>query len=148
MLCLNSIRIWFNYFLIYSIITITLIPIFNYINIASIKNINRTKIKLFSKIIILFSILSLGGLPPFLGFTAKLRAILTSFNLVPISLILILIFSSLISLFYYLKLTYNILIRNSMEININFEQSNFSINLMTSFTILGNLLIPLLVLLS
>ena len=147
-LCLISINSWFIYFRIYSIITITLIPIFRHKNILSIKHINEIKSNVINKAIILFSIISLGGLPPFLGFTAKIRAILTSINLVPLELIFILIASSLISLFYYLKLTYNIILNTSIEIFINLKKTDSRIRLIISLTILGNFIIPILVLLT
>jgi len=66
-----------------------------------------------NKIIISLNILSLGGLPPFLGFTAKLRIILSALASKIFIIFLPLILRSLVSLFFYARVIY----RNIININ-------------------------------
>ena len=147
-LCSISLNIWFNYFLIYSLITATLVPMLNFSEISSIKEINSSKLSSTQKYCILVTILSLGGLPPFLGFYAKLSAIIIILSAAPTLILMVLILSSLVSLFYYLKLTYNILIISTLETNI-FLHKDFSFkNIIFIAATLGNIFAPVLILLT
>jgi NADH-quinone oxidoreductase subunit N len=92
--------------------------------------------------------ISLGGLPPLLGFIAKLRAVqLIVINLrAPLAVVLIL--SSLISLFYYLRVIYFLILR-TRKINLIFTQQKQSIPIFTLVICLGgNLAAPLIALLA
>ena len=63
------------------------------------------------KFIIFTSLLSLGGLPPFLGFLPKwivIQAIITN-NIAPLATVVVV--TSLITLYYYLKISYSSFIR-------------------------------------
>lgn len=108
---LNSLLIWFIYFLIYTIITINIIIILKYFNIFYLKQlfifINSNKIL---QLFFLINFFSLGGLPPFLGFFPKW---LTINNLIQNYFILIrlfLILSTLITLYFYIRITFSSLI--------------------------------------
>ncbi len=119
--------IWFIYFIIYSIILISIILLFNYLKIFYIKqlfiNLNSNKIL---KLFFIFNFLSLGGLPPFLGFLPKWLVInnLVENNFYAVRLILIIL--TLITLFFYLRITFstitiiiNEIYRKSIKINNN-----------------------------
>src|ERR1700744_2045118 len=60
------------------------------------------------------NLLSLGGLPPFLGFAAKLSVIQAIIHLNNQPIVLLLVIISLISLYYYLRLTYSFLIETKL----------------------------------
>lgn len=69
---LNNEIIWILYFIIYSVISLTLTLMFNNFNIFFLKQIYLLIRKNYIiKFRILLNILSLGGLPPFLGFLPK-----------------------------------------------------------------------------
>lgn len=68
----------------------------------------------FIKLFIFINFLSLGGLPPFLGFYPKLLIILKTNNFI---LIIIIIIFTIISLFIYLRIIFSFLILNSIKIN-------------------------------
>jgi NADH:ubiquinone oxidoreductase subunit 2 (subunit N) len=57
----------------------------------------------------LFRMMSLGGLPPFLGFFIKWSAIICLLRL-SITLVLVIVFLALVSLFYYLRVVYSFLL--------------------------------------
>nr|APX40850.1 NADH dehydrogenase subunit 2 [Longitarsus curtus] len=114
---LNLKNIWLIYFFIYSMISLNIILIFYYFNIYFIPQLflflNKNK---FIKLMFIFNFFSLGGLPPFLGFFPKWLVInyLIENNFYTMSMILIL--STLITLFYYIRLTLP-------SITLNYEES-------------------------
>nr|YP_010363590.1 NADH dehydrogenase subunit 2 [Priotyrannus closteroides]UNZ12704.1 NADH dehydrogenase subunit 2 [Priotyrannus closteroides] len=113
---LNSQSIWLIYFTVYSIITINIVLILRVFNIFFIKQMlslmNQTKT---TKFLFMMNFLSLGGLPPFLGFFPKWLTInnlvQSSFN----SLSVVLIVTTLITLFFYLRITFSALVINTNE---------------------------------
>lgn len=120
-------NLWIIYFIIYSLLNLSVIYLFNIFQIFYLSQIYSLFINsYFLKFRLLTSILSLGGLPPFLGFIPKwliIQAILfMKFNLINIFIICI----SLITLFYYLKIAFSAFILNYNESNFIFK--NFFIN--------------------
>nr|APX40551.1 NADH dehydrogenase subunit 2 [Longitarsus cerinthes] len=103
---LNFKNIWLMYFSIYTIISMNIIFIFLYLNIYFIPQLflilNKNKM---IKFMFMLNFFSLGGLPPFLGFFPKWLVInnLIQNNFYFLSIILII--STLITLFYYIRLT-------------------------------------------
>lgn len=125
---LFSENIWFVYFLFYFVLLMNIILIINLLNIYFI---NQTFIYVFSnkyiKIIFFLLLLSLGGLPPFLGFFPKwiLIELIISKNIYFILFFIILF--TLITLFFYIRLTYSAFLLNNKKINwlnINFINKN------------------------
>lgn len=96
--------LWINYLLIYSILSACLVVILSSCQIFHVQqlfNINTTNL---NKITLFLRLLSLGGLPPLLGFIPKIIiALRLSFKMLNLWLI-ILVMSSLITLFYYIRL--------------------------------------------
>nr|ALO70768.1 NADH deshydrogenase subunit 2 [Nudobius lentus] len=132
--------IWFYYFLIYSIISINIILIFYLNNIFFVKQLFSSFNKNFMiKFFFILNFLSLGGLPPFLGFFPKW---LTIQNLIEnnfIMLTFLMIIFTLLTLFYYMRITFSALMMNSFELNFsfNFINSNFLIFSINMISILG-----------
>nr|YP_010029656.1 NADH dehydrogenase subunit 2 [Pimelocerus perforatus]QOU11162.1 NADH dehydrogenase subunit 2 [Pimelocerus perforatus] len=113
---LNSNSIWFYYFLIYCMINFNIVIIFLRFNIYFMNQVNM----LFSfnknlKFMFMLNFLSLGGLPPFLGFFPKWltinHMILNNFYILSI----ILIIFTLLSLYIYLRITFSTFTLNSEE---------------------------------
>lgn len=107
-LIIFSTQNWIFYFLIYCLISFSLIYMLKIYNILKTSNLSNLHLPNNSKITIILILISLGGLPPLLGFIAKLNAIITILNFSGTPILLVLISSSLVSLFYYIKLTYSI----------------------------------------
>nr|AVN67286.1 NADH dehydrogenase subunit 2 [Blaberus peruvianus] len=101
-------NMWITYFLIYSLLTLTIIYI---VNPMQISFINQTLLinsnNKIMKFMMFTSLLSLGGLPPFLGFLPKWIIIqFMAYNsLIFISSIMVIL--SLITLYYYLRMSYS-----------------------------------------
>nr|AXS64999.1 NADH dehydrogenase subunit 2 [Cucujoidea sp. 31 KM-2017] len=117
--------IWLLYFMTYSLISINFILIFYTFNIFFLKQLyNTMNYKKLMKMIFSFNFLSLGGIPPFLGFMPKWLTInyLVMNSLFYLSFMIIIL--TLLTLFYYLRMALNSLIIYSSETIHN----NFYIN--------------------
>lgn len=124
---LNNEIIWFRYFLFYSFLNFSIVFIFNRFKIF---NINQT-FKIFNSnkfiiISIFLLLLSLGGLPPFLGFLPKWIIIeLLVKNNIFVTLLFIL-FITLITLYFYLRIIYASLLLNHSNIKWSFKTNSFN----------------------
>ena len=99
-----SYRITYLYFIFYSIISIILIiPIISITKITTNKFDITTQLSSNISFSTILNLLSLGGIPPLLGFIPKWIVVLTLIK-TNITLPIILIFSSIIRLFFYLIL--------------------------------------------
>ena len=107
---------WFKYFIIYSIILVRLVISVYKNKIYRLRQIFRIN---FSSILLFFS---LGGLPPFLGFFIKVIAIIKLIDWNYYIILVILLRSSLISLFYYCRI--GIFIYLNVNLNLNKSYSN------------------------
>nr|AXS66101.1 NADH dehydrogenase subunit 2 [Cucujoidea sp. 46 KM-2017] len=102
-----SSSIWMAYFVFYFFITISFTTFFKNCNVFFIEQLNNVKFSnKFSQLMVFMIFLSLGGLPPFLGFLPKWLTILylNTQNLYFLSLFLIIF--TLITLFFYLRMSF------------------------------------------
>jgi len=134
---LNNYFNWFLYFIIYSCIILTISYSIINKNLSSIHSLKilKTKINILAFFI---SLMSLGGLPPFLGFLPKWAIIIRTIK-DTIFCLFILIISSLIRVFIYLRLIFPIIFNCAYYSPLTNSPSKFFISLfLNSF-----LLIPL-----
>nr|AIY61776.1 NADH dehydrogenase subunit 2 [Astalotermes sp. TB-2014] len=104
----TSENLWMMYFVIYSTLALTVVSA---IKLSGVSFINQTmmtnKETALMKFMMFTSLLSLGGLPPFLGFLPKwiiIQAMIMN-NMSPLAVIVVV--TSLITLYYYLKISYS-----------------------------------------
>lgn len=103
-----SFYVWFIYFLIYSLITLNLVTLFYYFNSFYLKQITlNLNSNFLLKLFFIINLFSLGGLPPFLGFFPKWLIINSLINENFNILAFIIILLTLITLFYYIRLSYH-----------------------------------------
>jgi len=109
-------RTWLLYFLVYSLISVSVVILLFYTQTYHFNHlINHTASKPATKAAIFISLLSLGGLPPFTGFIPKwivIQQLCSSQNFL---LLVILLGSSLFTLFYYLRITLSSLVLSSSK---------------------------------
>nr|AXS65961.1 NADH dehydrogenase subunit 2 [Chrysomeloidea sp. 5 KM-2017] len=113
---LNSQTIWMIYFVIYTIISFNIVVILDQIKSFQMKQLNSSlNANKMIKLLFMMNFLSLGGIPPFLGFLPKWLTInnLIYNNFIVLSLILIVF--TLVTLFYYLRITFSTMVINSEE---------------------------------
>nr|APX39574.1 NADH dehydrogenase subunit 2 [Chrysolina haemoptera] len=134
--------IWLNYFLIYSIISINIIIMFKYLNIFNLKQLfNSMNLKKMNKLFFILNFLSLAGMPPFLGFLPKwlITNNLIENNFFTVSSILII--STLLPMFFYMRLTFSTFMFSANEVFLKTEEKfNFTI-ILINFLSLSSLLI-------
>nr|AEW48058.1 NADH dehydrogenase subunit 2 [Stegana hirsutina] len=142
--------IWLIYFLIYSFLSFTLIFLFNNSKIYYFSQMFslffNSKIM---KFILFMNFLSLGGLPPFLGFLPKWIVTQQLIFNNQYFMIMILMMSTLITLFFYLRICYSAFLLNYYENNwmiIKYSKitPNYLFLTMSFFSIMGLTLISFL----
>nr|ATP75092.1 NADH dehydrogenase subunit 2 [Sitona callosus] len=112
----NSVYIWLFYFLTYSLINLNIILIFKKFNVFYMKQlINILNYKKKVKFLFMMNFLSLGGLPPFLGFLPKWLTINNLIENNHFTLTISLIMFTLISLYFYLRIVFSTFTINSEE---------------------------------
>nr|UBU96216.1 NADH dehydrogenase subunit 2 [Epicauta hirticornis] len=147
---ITSFSIWMIYLVIYFVITLNITYVFNYSKIYSISQIpsilNSNKMV---KLTLMINFMSLGGLPPLLGFLPKWLTInwMITHNLTLMALVLII--TTLIMLYVYIRiLTSSLLVTHSENNKINFKMNKFvsfsfnflAITSLTSCTLIFSLL--------
>nr|APX39663.1 NADH dehydrogenase subunit 2 [Pachybrachis terminalis] len=104
---ISSKYIWIIYFFIYSVISISIIVVLSKIKISYLQQITSLfKSSKISGILFSLNFLSLGGIPPFLGFLPKwltVQYLIFSKNYL---LSVILVITALVALIYYLRLVF------------------------------------------
>nr|YP_009175525.1 NADH dehydrogenase subunit 2 [Ruidocollaris obscura]ALG66390.1 NADH dehydrogenase subunit 2 [Ruidocollaris obscura] len=132
-------NMWMTYFMIYTFLNLSIVYMFNTFQMF---HINQSFLMLSSNPVIkfmLFSLLlSLGGLPPFLGFLPKWLVIQNMMNNQLPFLATIMVIMTLVTLFYYMRLTFSSFLLSYMELKWN-TKNNFNytsfLPLMTMFFI-------------
>nr|UPX88317.1 NADH dehydrogenase subunit 2 [Dilophus febrilis] len=110
--------LWLTYFLLYSFLILSIVFFFNMFNLSYINQMYL----MFSdnnsmKIYFMINFLSLGGLPPFLGFAPKFLIIETLMSLNYYFILTIFIIMNLITLYFYLRISLGaFLIKNTNNI--------------------------------
>nr|QIC20361.1 NADH dehydrogenase subunit 2 [Oreogeton sp. DY-2020] len=120
---ISSESLWMLYFMVYCFLSMNLILFFNMFNLFHINQLFSSFFN--SKVIkftFLLNLLSLGGLPPFLGFLPKFMVIqmLTINN--QMFLMTLMTMMTLITLYFYLRLCYSAFM-------INYYENNWSYNM-------------------
>lgn len=128
------------YLLIYFYLIILIIRIIKLINLKYLSEIYNLKINnIFIKLFFFSNFLSLGGLPPFLGFFPKILIIIKINNSL---IIFLLVTFTLLLLFIYFRIILVIFLLNSIKINNlidNFKKKK--INKLIKFSLLNNLIL-------
>nr|AWB98745.1 NADH dehydrogenase subunit 2 [Anopheles parvus]AWB99070.1 NADH dehydrogenase subunit 2 [Anopheles parvus] len=137
--------LWTSYFILYCFLSISIVIMFNNFKLYYFNQIfNISLMNPIIKFLIFMNLLSLGGLPPFLGFLPKWFVIqnLTANN--QMFVLTISVCLTLITLFFYLRLSYSMFMLNyqktswNLKDNFNLKISNFS--LLMNFISLGGLI--------
>nr|AII02291.1 NADH dehydrogenase subunit 2 [Perimede sp. MJT-2014] len=107
---------WFFYFSFYTFLVSIMCFLFNLMNLYFINQLFFNNLNSMIKLSLMINLLSLGGLPPFIGFLPKWIIInfLIKNNL--FFLTLIFIFCSLIMLFFYIRIFYSSFLFNYLKL--------------------------------
>nr|YP_009640801.1 NADH dehydrogenase subunit 2 [Gyrostigma rhinocerontis]QCU81300.1 NADH dehydrogenase subunit 2 [Gyrostigma rhinocerontis] len=114
----SSNLLWMNYFLFYCFLCFTLVLMFNEFKISHVNQLfNSFFDSKIMKFIVFLNLLSLGGLPPFLGFFPKWMVIQSLSANLQLSLLTFMVMMTLITLYFYLRLCYSAFMLNYSETN-------------------------------
>nr|QLY89630.1 NADH dehydrogenase subunit 2 [Fannia sociella] len=126
----NSNSLWITYFIFYSFLTFSMIFMFNMFKISHVNQLfsmffNSKSMKFF----LFFNLLSLGGLPPFLGFFPKWMVIQFLSMNNQLFLLTFMVLMALITLYFYMRLCYSAFMLNYYENNWMYLSHYNSINM-------------------
>nr|YP_009368832.1 NADH dehydrogenase subunit 2 [Phaneroptera nigroantennata]ARN59033.1 NADH dehydrogenase subunit 2 [Phaneroptera nigroantennata] len=107
---------WMLYFLIYSFLTTCLCLLFYTFNIFHLTQCFTMTLNTTSKFSLFLTLLSLGGLPPFLGFLPKWLIIQPLTDLNQWFTVTLMVITTLITLFFYLRLTFSSFLFTQLEL--------------------------------
>nr|YP_010686238.1 dehydrogenase subunit 2 [Ranacris albicornis]WAX39742.1 dehydrogenase subunit 2 [Ranacris albicornis] len=134
--------IWELYFVIYSLLSLIMVLMFKQMNLLYMNQIySASNLKTETKFVMFTSLLSLGGLPPFLGFLPKWIVMQSLVENNMTILVTILTILTTITLYYYIRLSFSALIlsytENSWSMKIKPQKSKFILALTTMISTLG-----------
>nr|YP_010134446.1 NADH dehydrogenase subunit 2 [Dausara latiterminalis]QWM93936.1 NADH dehydrogenase subunit 2 [Dausara latiterminalis] len=134
-------NLWMFYFFMYSFMISIMCFLFYMMNMFFINQLFFMNINYLIKLSLMINFLSLGGLPPFIGFFPKWIIINFLINNNFYILIFILIMMSLIMLFFYIRIIYSSFMFNYLKlkwIKINFKNKMiYFINMLSFISISG-----------
>nr|YP_009294816.1 NADH dehydrogenase subunit 2 [Parapoynx crisonalis]AMT85313.1 NADH dehydrogenase subunit 2 [Parapoynx crisonalis] len=137
-------NLWMFYFFIYSIMIMIMCMMFSMLNVFFINQLFFVNMNYIIKLSIIMNFLSLGGIPPFIGFFSKWIIINFLINNELFILNFILIMSSLIILFFYIRIIYSSFMFNYLKlkwINIKIKNKMFyKLNFLSFISIWGMLI--------
>nr|AII02272.1 NADH dehydrogenase subunit 2 [Epermenia illigerella] len=128
-------NLWIFYLMIYSFMIMIMCSIFYMLNMYFINQLFFINFNYKMKLFIFINFLSLGGLPPFLGFFPKWTVINFLINNNFFLINIIFIFMSLIMLFFYMRIIYSSILFNYLKLkwyNIFIKNNFFIFNYMIS----------------
>nr|QBM10927.1 NADH dehydrogenase subunit 2 [Onustus exutus] len=126
------------YLSVYILISVCIFLSLYYSNTASMMNLKNLDTNYYNYSVMLM-LLSLGGLPPLLGFIPKWMVILSSIGYTFWSALFLLILGSLMSLFYYLSLFFTLNL-NNMKKALEMSDLKFNNNFILNISIIVNLM--------
>nr|YP_010759047.1 NADH dehydrogenase subunit 2 [Ramburiella turcomana]WEX31957.1 NADH dehydrogenase subunit 2 [Ramburiella turcomana] len=132
-------NVWELYFIIYSLLSAIMVLMFKNMNLFSLNQIySASNMKTEIKFMMFLSLLSLGGLPPFLGFLPKWIVIqlLIENNMTAIMSIMVVL--TTITLYYYMRISFAALV-------MSYTENSWSISIKNNKT---TMILPFLVMIS
>nr|ARH54676.1 NADH dehydrogenase subunit 2 [Tachinus subterraneus] len=135
--------LWMYYFMIYSLISLNIILMFKIMNIYYMKQLfNSLNKNIIIKFFFIMNFLSLGGLPPFIGFLPKWLTIQSLIDNNFYFLTMLMILMTLLTLFYYMRITFSTFTLSMNENNYNiFVKMNYSLIIFINFLSLMSLIL-------
>nr|YP_009727905.1 NADH dehydrogenase subunit 2 [Notonecta montandoni]QHZ87280.1 NADH dehydrogenase subunit 2 [Notonecta montandoni] len=106
-------EMWMNYLMIYAIIVVMTTMVFNYYSMFYLNQMTLNSNSMMEKIMYSSLMLSMGGLPPFLGFLPKWMVIQAMMSKSLYLVLTIMVLTTLVTLFYYLRMISTIIMINS-----------------------------------
>nr|YP_010303514.1 NADH dehydrogenase subunit 2 [Anaxilaus musgravei]QUT09466.1 NADH dehydrogenase subunit 2 [Anaxilaus musgravei] len=139
----KSMNLWMLYLLIYMMMVSLICYMFKSYNVYFINQITSMNLKISEKLMMFIMMLSMGGLPPFIGFLPKWMVINSMINNEEFMMIFIMVMFSLITLLYYIR----IMMMMMLSFNMSMKWSNNNYKNITAFNMMINLMLPIIMIL-
>nr|AUW38583.1 NADH dehydrogenase subunit 2 [Eurygaster testudinaria] len=136
---------WMIYLIVYSMMVMMLCWMFHQYNMIHINQMNSLDMTMTEKMNYFMAMMSLGGLPPFLGFLPKWMVIQTMINSEMYLMLLTMVMFSLLSLYYYMRMMTGMMMNFSAGNKWISIKSN---NYMTPMMMLLNMSLPLIMIMN
>nr|QKW88768.1 NADH dehydrogenase subunit 2 [Rhytidodus viridiflavus] len=143
MYSIKNLSLWLLYFSLYSINLLMLIMVLNTNNINYFNQLIINKFELKLKLSLWILMLSSGGMPPMMGFLGKLIIIELSINSNDWLITLVMIMTSLLTMFYYNRMCYTTMSMSSLISKWKITSSSW---LSLNITIINLMMMPMLIL--
>nr|UPX88564.1 NADH dehydrogenase subunit 2 [Palomena prasina] len=138
MAIIKSINLWLLYWIIYSIMTMMICFTMNSYNFLFMNQITVSNMMNTEKINLFIMMLSMGGLPPFIGFLPKWITIQSMISNKEFIMIFIMIMFSLVTLMFYMRAMTNMFLlsnsENKWKFN-NYKKYSTALFTMTNFSL-------------
>nr|APD14901.1 NADH dehydrogenase subunit 2 [Labidura japonica] len=109
-----DINLWMMYYVIYCLLSISMVMIFDMLELNYLSQFSNIRnLELSTLLVVFMGMMSLGGLPPFMGFIPKWLVLDVMILNSEMFMSLLMVIMTLISLFYYLRLSFLLLILNN-----------------------------------
>nr|AWV84329.1 NADH dehydrogenase subunit 2 [Chonosia atrodorsalis] len=129
--------IWFIYFLIYSLTLFMVCYMFSSYNVNYLNQFFMIYNGFYSWLIMMTLFMSMGGLPPFLGFLPKMIMVYCLVNEEFYTICMILLMSALMVLFFYLRVIFTGLMINTLSLKFLMKSDMFLIYFFGVLTFFG-----------
>jgi NADH-ubiquinone oxidoreductase chain 2 len=137
-------KLWILYFIIYFIRIALMCYAAEFIGVNKISDTVNMKMSEGKSVFYFINVLSISGLPPFVGFRIKLIVVINVYHMESIFVVLFLIIMfSFLSIYFYLKIAFNTLLLNQKKVFVKEILLNRN-RLMINFLGL-NLIVPIMV---
>nr|AFI23539.1 NADH dehydrogenase subunit 2 [Peloridora minuta] len=123
---IEGLNYWLLYFINYCILNSILIMIFYFMGTSSINQFSSSSTTPSMKMMISLSFLSLSGMPPLIGFLPKWLILEKMLETSMYFTMIMMIMFTLLSLFIYLRITFNLMVLHSCFMKMNYWKMVFS----------------------
>nr|YP_010362163.1 NADH dehydrogenase subunit 2 [Trifida elongata]UNS15666.1 NADH dehydrogenase subunit 2 [Trifida elongata] len=138
--CMKQNMTWLTYFLIYSILILIVMNFMSKMNMNYLNQMIINDKSLGLNISMWFFLLSMGGLPPLMGFTIKLMVIEFMISKMMILNLILIIACSLLVMFFYMRITFLALMFLSSKLKPNLNNSS---TMSTNLSLINLMTLPL-----
>nr|YP_010363447.1 NADH dehydrogenase subunit 2 [Atkinsoniella curvata]UNZ12548.1 NADH dehydrogenase subunit 2 [Atkinsoniella curvata] len=134
--CINEMSLWLMYMLIYMFMLMCIIMMMTKLNICYLNQIMINEFNLKTKTCFWLMMMSFGGVPPMLGFLSKLMLFEFIIMNNQVFILMIMLISSLIVMFYYIRCTYMSIMFSSILMKWNLLSLSYSMIILTLINIM------------
>nr|YP_010736897.1 NADH dehydrogenase subunit 2 [Pediopsoides anchorides]WEP24771.1 NADH dehydrogenase subunit 2 [Pediopsoides anchorides] len=128
---MNENQIWMNYMIIYSVMLLMLTPTMYKLKVNYLNQLMLNEIEYVTKISIWISLMSMAGLPPLIGFTAKMTMLEKMIMKKEILMTSMMLTSSMIMMFTYMRISFlSMMIQSTINKWTMVKNSNMQIKLL------------------